>query len=278
MKTSDAAKELAEEARDYWIITPEPGYVVKTACRNVGSEPHPSKLFVNICHSTKIPPPMDGQWDEEDMLRKLETNPDDINIPTCVGVLEATKDLKGEPARKVDVVVNSIFYKKYVDKSEFYRQLLFMVVCSSIERQHNLIIEVKTHKTLRKNTHWGEISQQRIRKSPAECLIKEDHSSKCVDAEDLEPSPAISGQKFTATLVAGRIVEIVVQVQDEAKKSVKEAGRLRCKLNEDRVVVILDNKRSILDIFLPYHLNFNESDVEFDCKTSKLYIRCPIIW
>ncbi|CAD5226249.1 unnamed protein product [Bursaphelenchus okinawaensis] len=277
MKVNDTAQELAEEARDYWIVTPEAGYVVKTTCRNVGSEPHPSKLFVNICHSTKIPHPMGGEWDEEDMLRKLETNPDDINIPTCVGVLETSKDLKGDAARKVDVIINSIFYKKYVDGSEFYRQLLFMVVCSSIERQHNLVIEVKSHKTLRKHKHWDELNKQRIRKSPAECLIKEDNSSKCIDAEDLEPTPAISGQKFTANLMAGKIVEIVLDVNDE-KDPVTDVKRLRCKLNEDRVVVILDNKRAILDIFLPYRLNYNECDTEFDAMEYKLYIRCPIVW
>lgn len=78
-------------------------------------------------------------------------------------------------------MINSTFYKKHVDGSEFYRQLLFMVVCSAIERQHDIIIDVKNHKTLRKNQKWGEINEQRIRKSPAECLIKEDKSA-CIDA------------------------------------------------------------------------------------------------
>jgi hypothetical protein len=54
------------------------------------------------------------------------------------------------------------------------------------------------------------------------------------------------------------------------------AFRLRVKLNDDRVVVLLDNKRALADFYSPYRLSVDNAESEFDC--GELTIRTSIDW
>lgn len=121
-------------------------------------------------------------------MRKLETDPSQIKVPVSVGQLENTEDKQGLKARKVDVLINSIYYKKRVERSEFYRQLVFMVIIPEIELKHGLVIDAKEHTILRKLTVWDKMQTQRIRKTPGECLIQE--------AEPVKPINYVSFSLF----------------------------------------------------------------------------------
>lgn len=137
-------------------------------------------MFVNIGHCPQLPPPIED-LDEEVLLRKLETDPAQIKIPLSIGNLENTVDKTGIKARKVDVIISSIYYKKRVEKSEFYRQLIFMIVIPEIELKHSLVIDAKEHTILRKNNVWDEMRTQYIRKTPGECLIQEEKPAKPIN-------------------------------------------------------------------------------------------------
>lgn len=119
--------------------------------------------------------------EEEVLLQKLETDPSQIKVPVLVGQLENTEDKQGLKARKVDVLINSVYYKKRVEKSEFYRQLVFMIIIPEIELKHGLVIDAKEHTILRKLDVWGEMETQRIRKTPGECLIQEAEPAKPIN-------------------------------------------------------------------------------------------------
>ena len=54
--------------------------------------------------------------------------------------------------------------------------------------------------------------------------------------------------------------------------------RLRVKLNEDRVVVLLDNKRALVDFYSPYRLSIDNAESEFDVPDRLLTIRTSIEW
>ncbi|KAI6198396.1 putative D-lactate dehydrogenase, mitochondrial [Aphelenchoides fujianensis] len=232
-----AAEKIAAEAKDYWVVKPEPGFVIKTKCTVNGPSPNPSKLFINIAHCPQLPPPMED-WQEDELLRKMEADPSQIRIP----------DLR----RAVDVLLNSAFYRKRVDGSEFYRQLLFLVVIHDIELKHGLTIDAKTHVILRKNTVWDELATQHIRKTPAECLIAEETKAKPINYEDIELNPALNTLNFRARVMAGRFVEVTLQPADASGRPIGERERLRVKMNEDRLVVIADNKRAIVDFYSPF--------------------------
>jgi hypothetical protein len=149
-------------------------------CKLVGPSPNPSKLFINVGHCSQLPPPIED-LDEEVLLRKLESDPSQIKVPLSIGNLENTEDKTKAKARKVDVLINSAYYKKRVEKSEFYRQLMFMIIIPEVELKHGLVIDAKEHTILRKNVVWDQMNTQYIRKTPAECLIQEEKPAKPIN-------------------------------------------------------------------------------------------------
>jgi hypothetical protein len=54
--------------------------------------------------------------------------------------------------------------------------------------------------------------------------------------------------------------------------------RLRVKLNDDRVVVLLDNKRALVDFYSPYRLSMENAESEFDSQDFSLTIRTSVEW
>jgi hypothetical protein len=126
--------------------------------------------------------------EEEVLLRKLESDPSQIKVPVSVGQLENTEDKQGLKARKVDVLINSVYFKKRVERSEFYRQLVFMVIIPEIELKHGLVIDAKENTILRKLKVWDKMQTQRIRKSPGECLIQETEPIKPINFVSCIPS------------------------------------------------------------------------------------------
>ena len=54
--------------------------------------------------------------------------------------------------------------------------------------------------------------------------------------------------------------------------------RIRVKLNDDRVVVIVDNKRAVADFYTPVRLKAEAAACTFHSQTSTLEINAPIDW
>ncbi|KAI6189033.1 PIH1 domain-containing protein [Aphelenchoides besseyi] len=217
-------------------------------------------------------------WNEDELMQKLESDLTQIRVPISVGSLESTFDKQKKSARKVDVIMNSVFYRKRVDGSEFYRQLMFMIIIPDIELKHGLNINTKSHVVLRKTHVWDRLSVQYIRKTPSECLIKDDRLPKPINYEDIEQSPALKMQNFQARVIAGRFVEVTVQPTDTNGVMIEDVKRLRIKLNEDRIVVIVDNKRAVVDFYSPFRFMADDVDADFDSQRSSLTIRVPIDW
>ncbi|KAI6202114.1 PIH1 domain-containing protein [Aphelenchoides besseyi] len=276
-KSGNVATKLANDARDYWEVQPEEGFVFKTECSIKGPSPASSKLFINVGHCSQLPPPMED-WNEDELMQKLESDLTQIRVPISVGSLESTFDKQKKSARKVDVIMNSVFYRKRVDGSEFYRQLMFMIIIPDIELKHGLNINTKSHVVLRKTHVWDRLSVQYIRKTPSECLIKDDRLPKPINYEDIEQSPALKMQNFQARVIAGRFVEVTVQPTDTNGVMIEDVKRLRIKLNEDRIVVIVDNKRAVVDFYSPFRFMADDVDADFDSQRSSLTIRVPIDW
>ncbi|VDO54937.1 unnamed protein product [Onchocerca flexuosa] len=130
------------------------------------------KLFLNICHCAQLPPPED--LSEDEVAKLLDSSdPSRYRIPLCVGDVEVVSDRKGEDSVKIDVIVNSTFYLMQLEKSEFFRQLLLLVVSEAIEKKHDIKIDVKGAIRLKNRKCIGDLSAQKIRKKPREAFIRE---------------------------------------------------------------------------------------------------------
>ncbi|XP_034357417.1 PIH1 domain-containing protein 1 isoform X2 [Arvicanthis niloticus] len=150
-----ASKELqqAQTARpESTQIQPKPGFCIKTN----SSE---GKVFINICHSPSIPPPVDVTEDE--LLQMLEEDQAGFRIPMSLGEPHAELDAKGQGCTAYDVAVNSNFYLR-MQNSDFLRELVVTIAREGLEDKYGLQLNPEW-RMLKYRSFLGSISQQNIR-------------------------------------------------------------------------------------------------------------------
>lgn len=148
-------------------ITPEPGFVVKTA------DKEGRKVFINICHSKQVPAP--GGWDNGSMpeacLQALENLARDapgaaadaeaLRFPLSCSELLADADKSGQPCSTVDCIINSDIFKS----AQQHRPLKALVVelaLQQVSSKHKLELDPKFK--LPKMAYKGAaVRQQRVR-------------------------------------------------------------------------------------------------------------------
>ncbi|XP_041510528.1 PIH1 domain-containing protein 1 isoform X1 [Microtus oregoni] len=150
-----ASKELQQaqmERSESTQIRPQPGFCIKTN----SSE---GKVFINICHSPSIPPPVDVTEDE--LLQMLEEDQAGFRIPMSLGEPHAELDAKGQGCTAYDVAVNSNFYLR-MQNSDFLRELVVTIAREGLEDKYGLQLNPEW-RMLKYRSFLGSISQQNIR-------------------------------------------------------------------------------------------------------------------
>lgn len=150
-----ASKELQQaqtERSESTQIRPQPGFCIKTN----SSE---GKVFINICHSPSIPPPVDVTEDE--LLQMLEEDQAGFRIPMSLGEPHAELDAKGQGCTAYDVAVNSNFYLR-MQNSDFLRELVVTIAREGLEDKYGLQLNPEW-RMLKYRPFLGSILQQNIR-------------------------------------------------------------------------------------------------------------------
>ncbi|VDN07436.1 unnamed protein product [Thelazia callipaeda] len=266
------------EEQDAWIVHPTPGYVVKfrevdSDCRTLFVK-EKSKLFLNICHCAYLPPPAQD-LDEDEVAKILDSSdPSRYRIPLCVGDVEVVLDRKGEKSVKIDVIVNSTFFSNQLEKSEFFRQLLLLVISDAVEKKHDIKIDVKEAIKLKNRKCVGDLSVQKIQKRPREALIKEINSVTETATVSLQCD---SLKNCMLLLRNGKQLEAHLNLST-VKPSVTDMSRLKVRMNDDHLLVILDRKKTILDVYFPVKVNYETAAVKLFADKKMLQVLVPVVW
>ncbi|KAL3113689.1 hypothetical protein niasHT_016779 [Heterodera trifolii] len=295
-----------ETEEDTWTVYPTAGICIKfkeahfSAASSV-SDPSTSKFFINLAHCTELPPPhRHAELDEDKVAQMVEEDPDAFRIPICVGELDrSAEDRSGEAVAKVDVLVNSEFFHKRISQSEFFRQLTLRIVCQAIEIKHSLRVDIAKQVILRNKKCIGELCAQRIRKRPTttteangEGKVKEKTDSKEEEDEEEEKERTEvdqmldieeNGEKrrprnFKVQIVDGKYADVRIRMRDHFGELVKESDRITLKMNNDRIVVLVDGCTKCADFFLPVDVKDDQSDAFFEAESATLRLKCPIDW
>uniref|UniRef100_A0A0N5AWC4 PIH1 domain-containing protein n=1 Tax=Syphacia muris TaxID=451379 RepID=A0A0N5AWC4_9BILA len=269
-----------------WVVHPCPGYVVKFKQVNLGSELFTDnngyKLFLNICHCEEMPTPIDD-LDEDKVASILDSeDPSKYKIPICIGDLECVRDNKNENAAKIDVVVNSVFFKKRLETSEFFRQLLLLVASEAIKSKHDITLACRDAIRLKNRRVMGEISAHRIRKKPANPVIEE-VSQEVVDTVcanrvgDSNVDVSQRGDKnCQITLFNGCQLEIKYKLH-KIDDDVLKTGNFHVLLNDDRLVV-RNGLRVVSEIFVPFNMEYEKAKALLKYDQKILVITVPVLW
>ncbi|XP_036741405.2 PIH1 domain-containing protein 1 isoform X2 [Manis pentadactyla] len=167
-------------------IQPQPGFCIKTN----SSE---GKVFINICHSSSIPPPAD--MTEDELLQMLEEDQAGFRIPMSLGEPHAELDAKGQGCTAFDVAVNSDFYRR-MQNSDFLRELVVTIAREGLEDKYTLQLNPEW-RMLKNRSFLGSISQQNIR-SQQRPRIQELGNLYAPDSLRLEEGYAFNGFPLTS--------------------------------------------------------------------------------
>lgn len=264
---------------DAWLVHPCPGFVFKfrEVCigKDLFGESEKHKLFLNICHCPELPPPIED-LNEDEVAEILDSSdPSRYKIPLSIGELECICDNRGENSAKIDVIVNSTFFLKHLENSEFFRQLLLLVCSDAISAKHEIQIDVKNAIRLKNRKVMGELIAQRVRKKPQKSFIQEVKGDDKVkeNKEQENGSELLRRPKNYQIIVHnGKEAEIKVKIPE----STLDFERVQVKMNDDRLLVLLDASPKITDIFVPFEMDFDNARAQLTVSDRTLKITVPI--
>jgi hypothetical protein len=116
------------------VIQTEPGLCLKTSKSQL-------KGFINICHTTELPPPMDIS--EEDLFAAINCkDASTYKIPMSMSKIRDCKHARGNTVRVVDVAINSGYYEKRIKSADsIFYLFLVAVICECIEQNYGLKVD-----------------------------------------------------------------------------------------------------------------------------------------
>ncbi|KAF7637234.1 PIH1 domain-containing protein [Meloidogyne graminicola] len=287
VKIVDRKEEVDGET---WTIHPTPGICIKFKEAKYPStsieKPQSDKFFINLAHCIELPFPPKELWKDEELIAKMmETDKNSFKIPLSVGELEKVEDNKGIISSKVDVIVNSEFFDKCIDRSEFFRQITLAAICEKIKENYSIHLDLSKQIILKNKKYIGELNIRQIRKRPLNSVLdnnkilirEEEENINLMDIDDIEETKPLKPRNFKVQILNGEIMEIKIKVKDKDGELVKKRERLTLKMNDDRVVVLLDSSSTVADFFLPFRIIIDEStNCEFDSNSSTIFIKCKV--
>ncbi|KAK5981982.1 PIH1 domain-containing protein [Trichostrongylus colubriformis] len=259
-----------------WFVTPTPGYVLKFSevdMKLVFGESEQHKCFLNVCHCEELPPPVDD-IDEDELAARIDRGDIGYRIPVSIGELDSVTDNKNVNQPKIDVLVNSVFYKKRLapPAANFFRHFFCMVVCDAIEDKHHLKLDPNKCVKLKNRTVMGCIEPMKIAKRPVAPVIQEIASSAVTEPK---ASEVTQQNTISIRLIKGKHLEVELSLNKEEVHFLK---RLRLRINRDRVVLLADNSRSIYDFCVPFLMDSTNIRHKFLQHVAKLKFSVPIFY
>lgn len=124
----------ATDENNVITITPEPIFVIKS---KLLSDPQ-SKLFINVCHATNVPPPREP-FDPQNTYTAIMNN--EWEIPIVASQMRQDTDKKGDICMVSDCIINSSLVDIINNVNNFQlKQILVEWCIESIEIRENVMI------------------------------------------------------------------------------------------------------------------------------------------
>ncbi|KAK2578049.1 hypothetical protein KPH14_008466 [Odynerus spinipes] len=276
----DILKQLETKSK-YIVVHPSPGSCIKTRL-NTGE-----KVFLNVCTSTKIPPPEDIT--EEKLFSLLDDETPAFAIPMSIGEERLEADKGGIPCITHDVIINKDYFEKCQTKQSFWL-FTISVIMEGVSNKYNRCLDSKTCSVLKNRKVMGTLKPQRIedrevRKMPLQLpkpLIQEISSSSkivhdniitSVQSQNNHKEPSTRNYVILKEPSRGVINRLIGLFQIPKDVSTKDLIVL---VDTDRVVVTANENKLAYDIGVPYTININEIESFFDKDLRVLRLNMPV--
>ncbi|KAI4497380.1 hypothetical protein M0802_007391 [Mischocyttarus mexicanus] len=251
------------------VIHPFPGVCIKTKT-DTGE-----KVFLNVCTTTKIPPPQDIS--EEMLISLLDQETPGYSIP-----------MSGTLCMTHDVAINKDYFEKC--QTQNYLWLFTMsVIIEGVSHKFSKSLDSKTCIVLKNRKVMGTIQPQRIDDREArqvlppsskKPLIQEisntsntDRSINLDQPENNHQKPATNNYiilKEPLEGIAKRLIGLFRIPEGVLSQD------LNVLIDTDRIIITTNENKFAYDIFIPYVINLDETESFFDKHLRILQLIMPI--
>ncbi|CAD5125691.1 DgyrCDS13898 [Dimorphilus gyrociliatus] len=259
------------------IIVPEAGFCVKM--KNEKGD----KVFVNICHSSKVPCAQD--MTDSELVELLESDdPRGFKIPMSIGEPHAEVDKSGKGCTAYDVVIHPDMITR-IQKSQMLMVFFLTVTLEGIEYKYSTTLD-KNWVMLKNRKSVGTLQEQHLRTKsrPVEDIgddavpgisrmvseISKDSETPMRESVKKLPEPPYTIVQEPAE---GYPNYLIAEIR---LPKVKTAATLDLEIGEDRIVLNTRSNVYGLDIFLPYNLIQEDCGAQFDRDTKILSLTMPV--
>lgn len=145
------------ELKDSLVVHPTPGFVVKTKIvEGKGDHFYSTKVFINICHDSKVPrPPTD--FDPAETFPMIVDN--QWEIPVIVSPEKRASDKKGVPSFVYDCCMNSECFQ-WIQINKDLKLIIVEWCIEAVELMHELVLEREY--SVPKMLQKGELSNTEV--------------------------------------------------------------------------------------------------------------------
>ncbi|ORX58615.1 PIH1-domain-containing protein [Piromyces finnis] len=253
-------------------IEPEPGFVIKTHnLKDVEGFTEGLKIFINICHSGKVPPPPIAT-DEE--IRKAVEAEDNTKykVPLSLSVPRTDLDKAGKTCIVFDACVNTNPIIK-ATKDFDYKLFLIELAIEWVEEKYKL--KLSREFTLPKMRAKGKLVKHFIRRPERPSISEIDNvisdttnikkkSKKTLPKPDYEIRKEPKGENAT---------HIIIDIKLKDVENMKESS---VDIEKDKIIFKTKDKY-LLELKLPILIDTEEGTAQFNRETHILTIKLTIL-
>nr|CAD7193931.1 unnamed protein product [Timema douglasi] len=261
------------------------------------------KVFINVCHTSGLPNPPKDVSDEELIKILASDEPTGFRVPMSIGEASEHPDKlrpAGNPSIVYDVAVSSDFFAK-VETSPIFKSFLVSVVLEGVQNKYDITLDTEEVVILKNRKVMGTLRPHRVQQrevntqgpliqevyppintSSSGSKIKPRQGSSAIERVDFaHPSP-LQVEKLDTVLPTSQTVErkpeyriICEPVEGEPQHLVGEfkltdvlsSQELTLDVGEDRIVLEGRKKGYLIDVFVPYLIDQDNTSALFDTST-----------
>ncbi|KAK0072875.1 hypothetical protein PV325_010659 [Microctonus aethiopoides] len=266
------------------IFRPTPGICIKARTDNN------EKVFINLCHTTDIPPPEDIS--DEKFYAMLDEEPPSWCIPMSVGHerFESSKD--GTKCLTYDIAINTNYFKK-IQSQKHFLTFTILTIISAIESKHDKNINSNNYVVLKNRKVTGTLHDHRVQKREVKKPIIQKPLIEEIEEKIIDKNKNKNIYESKLNSNCSKVIDdpkyvILLKNSLDNKKDKKLIGFFKLpnqccvndvdvNVNDDRIVVEAIGFNYLVDIFVPYFIKPEKVVATMESNFQILRLEMPVV-
>ncbi|XP_008558669.1 PIH1 domain-containing protein 1-like [Microplitis demolitor] len=237
------------------------------------------KVFINLCHTSEIPPPVDITDQEFHAL--LDEDPPSWSIPMSVGYerFESAKD--GIKCPTYDIAINTNYFNK-CQKEKHFLTFTIWTILSAIEAKYNKTLNAENYVVLKNRKVTGTLHEHRVEKREAKKpgqLIAEKKKPLIEEICDKKTGDNRSKNEEESFVLLrepkdGQMLKSIGYFKLPNK--LVDDKDIKVEVNQERVVVGVDKFHYLVDVFVPFSIKTDKVVANYDPNLQVLRLDMPV--